>query len=632
MWRLILKTFLVTLLTVLVIGGAVIYSLKHRTIPDVRESISPPPGDGVRFDRISFSLEIRKKFIQHGWSPEAVKSLLSLNGDWFATLHQADPSAYSKQISLLTDLGNFPNLMPFLAEHPESAPLFAIAEKPDLLLRLFESAGADYDFLVNLYVLHATPTGNFLLTAALQNNLDLIERLYRRGLVGSETLFFFDHSDESGFEYEQWLREILLVKMDKSDAELASLLNMVLRYGPEIRLRLRNNESFRVSFRATIWPRLVRVAADNHNMFDIYLDDPRIWDLLALPEGEELLRLRGPLPIDLLYGYPELGRSPYPQELHETVIQSLLQGDEQTIQALIKFRDEPLFHELALRPVATSIKTAAFKALFEAGNNYHDLLRRYSAMSDDGLQAEVGPPPGILTIWTPFYYTLWEVPKKLFQGRNPTSSEWFNSIADPVSLLFPILKIGVAVVNVGKTVSEEEQTDHLTPELKKSSIEVAEQQLGKALVSRLNDRELIPFGVTGMLTGMQESYRETVSATTVVDSTKAIRFMLGYSAASPDSLETLNLIDGQIMLRGDGRLVIKPGNDFPGKEVNRYLAASADTFTSLSLAPAIDRLQESTGDPPPRTDRDDLRAWRQNVSTWWLMQASGMFRNRSPVN
>jgi hypothetical protein len=285
-----------------------------------------------------------------------------------------------------------------------------------------------------------------------------------------------------------------------------------------------------------------------------------------------------------------------------------------------------LFHDLARRPVSTSVKTAAFKTLFEAGNNYHDLLRRYNAMNDEGLQDEVGPPPSILTIWTPFYYTLWEVPKKLLQGRNPTSSEWFNSLADPVSFLYPVLKIGVAVVNVRKTVSDDEQAGRINPELKKTSMKVAEQQLGRALASELSDQELIPFGVTGMLTRMQESYRETVSGTTMVDSTMAVRFMLDYSATSQSSLETLNLIDGRILLRGDARLVVLPGNDFPSRKVNGYLAESANAFVEGSLTPHTTDNQEASASGPQLADADDLKAWKQNISTWWLMQASGMLR------
>jgi hypothetical protein len=155
-------------------------------------------------------------------------------------------------------------------------------------------------------------------------------------------------------------------------------------------------------------------------------------------------------------------------------------------------------------------------------------------------------------------------------------------------------------------------------------MQVAEEQLGADLASALSDQELIPFGVTGMLTRMQQTYRETVSTTTIVDSTRPIRFMLGYSGISHSSLETLKLIDGQILLRGDFRLCIKPGNNFPGKEVNGYLAESANRFVTGSPG-------TGTTHGPLSPDLDGQNAWRQNVSTWWLMQASDMLRQAAPT-
>lgn len=634
MWRRIIKTFVVTLILVLAVGSAVISYLRPRPQTDRQPTITrsapvaPPPSSSPALPvttevvpvapvavEPSVCGEMNDRFVRAGWSVAAAAALLELNCDWFTMLSTSHSLAFSKQLTLLIDLGNHQRLMPFLANHPESGALFAVSEQPDDLLRLFESTGADYDFLVNLYVLHAAPLDGKLLTDALRNNGDLISRLYRRGLVGSEVIFFFERSSESGFEYDQWLREVFTVKLDRGDDELASLLNMVLKHGPEIRLRLRDNDSFRRTFRATIWPRLVRVAADNLNMFDLYLDDPRIWDLLALPEGEELLRLRGLLPIDLLYGYSDSGRAPYPEDLHGTVIQALLLGDEQTIRALVKFRAEPLFHDLARRDVSSSVKNAAFTRLFEAGAAYQELLQRYNVMTDEGLRGEVGPPPGVLKNWTPFYYTLWEVPKKIFQGRNPTTTDWFNSLADPVSFLYPILKIGVAVVNVKQTFFTFEEDDRNESDLRQTGLEIAGAQLGPELASRLSSQELIPFGVTGMLTRMQDSYREKVSTLTVVDSTGVVRFMFGYSGASHSSLAALDLVEGHILLRGDGRLVVQPGNDFSGPEVRDYLVETARRFVLNSAPPG----------PAPSLP-DNLKGWRQNISGWWLMQASGMLR------
>ena len=106
-------------------------------------------------------------------------------------------------------------------------------------------------------------------------------------------------------------------------------------------------------FENELWPRLARAVDGEHGMFELYLDNERIWDLVALDNGEELLKRCGLLPIDLLYGYPEIGHLPYPKILHDKIVQLLLRREDRTIQALMKFRSEPLFHKLIAREMSS---------------------------------------------------------------------------------------------------------------------------------------------------------------------------------------------------------------------------------------------------------------------------------------
>jgi hypothetical protein len=630
MWQQALKSFLVTVSLVFLLGAPVIYSLKKDSSRPVspQKEVNQTQKINSAFKKTAQINLLRQQFMDSGWPRDAAKAVIDLNSNWFLTIAAENDLALSKQIILLEGLGDYEFLMPFLTKHPEAAGLFAMATDPRSLLELLESTKTDYDLLINLYVLHASPVDADALTEALKNNADLVSKLYHRGLTGCEVIFIFTRDDEGAFEYEQWLRELLQTKMNSSDREMASLLNMLLLYGPDIRQRLRNDFAFRKTFRSTIWPKMVRVASLNNNMFEIYLDDPRVWDLLALAEGEELLKSRGPLlPIDLLYGYSELGRSPYPEDLHRQVIQVLLNGDEQTIRAMLKFREEPLFHALLRRPVSPKIKAAAFKKL-ESTANYHELLKRYDKMSDTGLTTDVGPAPGILKIWTPFYYTLWEVPKKLIQGRNPSGTEWFNSIADPVSFLYPIIKIGVVVVNVGKSLTVIKKDAPMNEELKKTSLELAEQQLGKEIAHTLSDKELVKFAVTGMLAEMQKVYKKNISHSVLFNTTKPVAFMMSYSGTGHNTLKSLNKIDGQYLMRGDAKLVVQPNNDMAGKEASNYLFRTSQSFITSSLdqsqKESLGRLLKKDENSPD--SKQQLTIWRQNVSAWWLLHASGILR------
>ena len=77
-------------------------------------------------------------------------------------------------------------------------------------------------------------------------------------------------------------------------------------------------------------------------------------------------------------------------------------------------------------------------------------------MTDAGLAEEVGPPsPGgwIPYEWIPLYYTVYEVPRKIMQGRDPSMMEWMQAAIDPVFLVMDIVSVGESKV-VRETVAE----------------------------------------------------------------------------------------------------------------------------------------------------------------------------------
>lgn len=626
MWRRLLKSFLSTLAIVILAGAPIIYSVKNRK-SQTPVVVAPEEKPKTTAKRDNYDSALTKKYItlliSQGWNEKTARAVITMNKQWFSEVAAEDELAFSKQLTLLADLGRIDDLMTFLDKHPETAALFTLVSYPEKLLRLLLSAENNFNFIINLYVLHAAPIDADDLTEALQDNIDIISKLYQRGLVGSEVIFIFGRQGEGTEIYEQWLRELLMTKMDKPDLEIASLINMIITYGPDIRRRLQSDNDFRSKFRTLIWPKLVRVASYNKNMYEIYLDDPRIWDLLTLPEGEALLRKRGLLlPMNLLYGYPELNSAPYPDDLHPYVIQKLLEGDILTIKALHKFRDEPLFHSLLRRPLSDDVKRAAFTKLLDEYENSPEQLKQFDKMTGIGLKSELGPGPSLIKIWTPLYYTLWEVPKKLMQGRNPSGTEWFNSLADPVSFLYPILKLGVAVVNVGKSITGLEEKKPFPDELKKTSVAVAEKQLGKDIARRLSDNELVNYGVTAMLTKMQGVFKEKVSKSVIVNTTKPVQFMFSYSGNGQKSLAALAEINGSILMRGDMKLVIQPNNQAIGKNVSKYLTTTSRNFVTATL-----NLRSSGTSQTDMQDNHDQQysSWSKNVSAWWLMHASNMF-------
>jgi len=275
-----------------------------------------------------------------GWDRTAANAVVRLNAVWFATLAQENPRELSTEMARLKALGRHKRLA-ILTQHPEMAGLLATTDTPELIAESLASARDTYTRLAVLYVYHAAPIDALALAKALKNNSDIIVQLSKRGLNGSETLFILKRDErfqEATLAYERWLRDIFMEQ--HTDEELASLVQLVQTYGPEIRQRLMQRVDFREQLSES-WQKLVRVVTINNHTFDLYLDDVRIWDILELPAGERLLREWGLLPIDLLYGYPELHHDPYPANLHNKVIGVLLAGNNPTLHSLIKLRDQP---------------------------------------------------------------------------------------------------------------------------------------------------------------------------------------------------------------------------------------------------------------------------------------------------
>ncbi|MBU0484327.1 MAG: hypothetical protein KKB30_07420 [Proteobacteria bacterium] len=628
----LLKPFFISLFLVLLCGIPLVRLLKTNdhnkiteqekepplpaiisTLPSPAPPLAPKP-DKIPESQPSPPLNYEKTLVMAGWTKEAASSVAKLNHEWFEILAKENQPILRRQLKLLAGLSANPTIIRFLEHHPETAGLLASADQPNLVYDTLNGTEEEYQTLINFYVLHADPPAARSMAEALRNNNLQIKHLFDAGLMGSEILYFFDRNSEAANEYELWLHDTLSAKFDASPKELASTINLILKHGPEIRSRLKKDLVFRAQFRSTIWPKLTRVAASTNNMYELYLEDERIWDLLMQDEGEKLLRFRGPIiPLDLLYGYPELGRNPYPAKLHHMVTQILLHGDGETIRALMKFRDEPLFYSLLERPLPPGTQAAAVNKLLEAGDDYPELLNSYSKMSKNGITDEVGAPPGIMKIWMPFYYTLWEVPKKLLQGRNPSSAEWLNSIADPASFLLPVLKVGVALINVGKSISDlEEKEENYSDNIYDAGLSFAEQQLGREIAQHLPEQELINYGITSMLAQIQGKFNKARAENRSVEITKPVQFMFEYSGAGGKTAKIFQTIEARIILHPNIGITITPGNNSTlGPLTNTYLREN--NLLTIEDSPSTDQ-----------TIISQREIWRRNVAAWFLLNASGL--------
>ncbi len=581
-------------------------------------------------------IDLAQRLTNAGWDQNAAESVVGLNKEWFTILADENPAGLELQLKLLEGLGRRPALSRFLSEHPETAGLLAVADAPENLATLLESSRKDYATIAGLYVQHVGPVGVADLGEALTENLHLICQLYARGLPGCELLFIFDRKAEGAEEYEHWLREVIQAKLSASDSEFASFVNLVMRQGPGLREKLSRSESFRARFRTELWPRLVRVVDGGQGTFELYLDEDSIWEMLALDNGEELLNRCGPLSIDLLFGHPEIGHKAYPQNLHAKIVQILLRREERSIHALMKFRGEPSFEDFLQRDLSPEVFSASLTQIFNAGSNYPETLKLYARLSNIALSEETGPPPSGLVTWIPLYYTVYEIPRKLSQGRQPSPIELFSAAADPLFLVVDIFSGGGLLAGRRALVAGSKEAAEaairkggqkvFVTTLRDSGLELARKQLGKDIAEKMGEKELVNWSVTAMLSEIPQVVRTAMGKATVFEITKPVQFMFQYSRVGRETWKRFTRMDARLFMRGDAKVYVRLTNTAAavlGRRGAAFFERTAQDLAfnaTLESGPAHDVIHQ--GLKTGVSTADQLRAWQKNVSAWWLLNAS----------
>lgn len=576
-----------------------------------------------------------------GWNHEAAAAVVQLNAEWFSIMAEENPHGLKRQLKLLAELGKHPAVHGFIREHPETAGLLAGCDHPEELAASLDVDTDKYPIFASLYLHNADPQEAYGLAQALQRNRDLIFELQQRGLLGSEVLFMFDRQDPSSEVYEHWLGEVLRAKLQGSDEELASFVNLVMHQGPWIRQRLRDDETFRLHFYSTFWPRFQRATDGENGLCELYLDEPRVWDLLALPQGEELLKRCGQLALFLLYGYPEINEHPYPQSLHPKIVQIMLRGNQPAICCLYELRHETLFHEFLARNLSSHTFCAALHELSKAGPNYPELLANYGRLSDVALAEELKPPASGIITWIPLYYTVYEVPKKLMEGRTPTMWDWFSAAIDPIFLVIDIMTFGESaagrkVLLAGSKEVAERGAQELAEKgsqqlfvttLRNSGLELARKRLGKEVVEKLSDEELVKWSITATLSEMQQAVAGALNKATTFEITRPLQFMYKNSGLNRKTFKQFTGLEARLLMRGDSKVFVRLTN-LPKVMLGKLGVKLFElTVQDLSLGAVFESepgqmIVEQTVKTVITSARE-FHAWQQNVSAWWLLHASG---------
>ena len=544
-----------------------------------------------------------------GWTRSSAVAVVELNASWFQRLAHEAPEDLERQRIAMKRLGRVPQVFDVLEHHPEAAGLLASADDPVLVADSLRD-DRHYDILSSLYVRYVAPEDSAALARAWTRHGDSIARLSDRGLPGVELLFLGDEESPGAREYGRWLDDYCREQLVRSDEELAAAIGLVLVHGVDLRRRLEDDVEFRRNFRETLWPRYLRVASEAHLGLETFVWSPEIWDLLRLPEAEELIRRWGLLPLDLLYS----SQGAYPEDLHPELIQLMLRGDNTTIRALYDFRNEPLLYRILRRPgLSDSTRLAFLDRLLSEGS---EVLKRFDQLSDRAFREELGPPASGPVTWLPLYYTFYEVPKKILQGRPIPAIELFQAGADPILIwCLPGAKLPGKLPGPIKTT------------LVGQARQLATKQLG-IQAEKMGEKELAPWLLTTVLTQIQQKIRTELARRSTVEITQPVRFLYETSGLGRASFRRLTDLEARLFMRADARVFVRLDRAFARSVSGRFLGetAQAGGINAAIESPVgqttIQGLATAGAEGGTKTV-EGSRTWQKNVSAWWLMNAIG---------
>lgn len=584
-------------------------------------------------DSMSAADYVKSELLKAGWREEAAENVVAVNKAWFTIVKQQHENDFHYQVNLIKQLDKSVIISRFLRKHPETAGLLALSDNPIRLIKTLKKP-ACYNALTSFYALHATPKDVQLLTEALEKHRDLMCQLFERGILGTETVFIFPRHTKGAIEYDAWLEWAFGQYLQRSDDKLAEIIGFIIENGKSIRQRLDKKPDFYKRFRKELWPALIRVV-DNNGAFEWLANEPHIWEVLALKEGEMLLNKWGLGPISLLFG-----KDSYGADMRTIIIQILLQGDDNTVEALFRYKDEPLFGKLMRRPLSASSQAALANKLVSMCPNYPEQacpdlpnhLRYFASITDNAaLAEEVGVLQSGAITWIPFHGSYYAI-KKMIEGREINGEDILNLGLDALIFVPAAFFAGTftgaiqplaeeIVLNIGivglEVLSFTPYRYHIVKPLGKFAIRtgsrtskmlIQQQEMARLFTLGQGRRVIVGSATRSMTAFMKQSQqifsqlgkqKQRVS----YEVTKPILFLHEKAGLCGCKAKILIEFEASVFLRNDAKVVMNPVGGLGGQ----FFRETAERALSAQSA---------------RLAKRNVSAWQQNISAWWLMNAA----------
>jgi len=586
---------------------------------------------------LTFEDNLKAQFTKMGWTPKAAHAVINLNKEWLSIQQAENPKGFEKQVYLLKQLGKHSDFMPLFESRPETASLLAAAYNPERLANILREDDC-YNIITGLFTQHVAPDDTAALADALYIHSHLICQLINRGLIGSQALFIFPRNNKAAQEYDRWLTEILENALGESEEQLSTIMNLLFEQGSKIRSKMIDNQEFHYSFRK-LWAKFVRVTNKTETPFELYLSDEHLWDLLALPKGEQLLtqwlwflsleQVNNLTPAEVLFG-----DQAYPKVLHRFIIDAILEKNSNSLIALLYFGRTPPFLKFMRRNLLNNIKQKAFNVLLALGENSAAAkLEDWNKASNADLYSEL--VKGDISTFHTF--------KKIVQGREVSGGEAFWAAADVVDIGYTIATFGTgAIISSSVKLGAKAAVKHQIKKEFKSKMAERIKKVSSKIIS--NNKLLTSFAKTRIFSKMQTIGVHATTTVTAKHATFDIKPVLEFAFKKMNvNRTTIKRInknwDARLFMRRDAKVLIQVDH--------RKLAKGACLFFQITkligvvgnvgnvgeqvycgLNEGFEKVERiakvTTGikNFNSATNGMKFRAWQKNNSAWWLMNAS----------
>lgn len=597
-----------------------------------KEIIKPSSNE---FNANKLSNQMITRLLAAGWTQSAAVAVVDLNQTHFNILAEY-PARLESHLEKLERLGEYENLsiLPTLERYPELAALYSGAQSPIQLERAFvaDDCAGIYSGMFQLII---DMDEQNALAEAFQRHETSICALGKQGITAPATIFIFDRDRPGAKEYERWLDEVVSQALRSTHLEdaVTEILAMAINQGEYLRSRLGKDAEFRRQFRARLWPAFVRVTdcsskpeGECDTPFELIADEPRVWDLLLQDRGEELLKKGGLLAVEFFTDPPE--GVVFPSNLRPLAREALLEGNNNTLSALVRFQEEPLFRQLMLREdldaeLRQSILGDLNRVCPDTLPQCPDLEKRMRALGNFSLatlREDLAPEPEGIQTWIPLYSSYYLV-KKIAQGRDVSAIDITFATMDVAFIAVDIFTLGSSKTvtqtiktsskAVTQTVKQSAKTlaKETAESVAKKTIKRSAKAIGKEVLEQSFKQGRMMAAVTKSyfkkIIRMPSQVNRSVDNAIAFDITKPTQWMFEKTGIGRKSMKKLTGLEARVFMRKDARLIVNPRNGYTGILLSEFIeSAGAEEISEMVL---------------------NLGTWQRHTSAWWFDNADMVY-------